>query len=249
MANFDFFGSFEDKTVLHNEKYMLVKIEKDKPTANFLDVKIKKSLKINFDTIIVASKHESKQKIKCLTAHPVGNFNVAELGGKPKTLVCTDPALLSQALRSLKENKVDGYQISLEATHHGPLLLCNTFFIEIGASEKEWTDKNAGYAIAKTLLMLEKKVFPTFISFGGSHYAPQVTDLVLKNNLNVGHIASKYNIEFLDMEIINQMIEKSHNPSYAYFVKGLSNEQKNKIKELLINKKIKILDESFSRDQ
>ncbi len=242
LTDFDFFGNFEGKKVLANEKYFLIKIEKDKTYANFIDIKLKKSLKISFDKIIVASKHESKQKIRSLTVHPVGNFNNAELGGLPKTLVGTDPSLMSQALRVMKENKVEGYQISLEVTHHGPALLEDTFFIEIGASEKEWNDKDAGFAIAKTIISLEKNEQPTFISFGGGHYAPQVTDLVLKNKLNVGHMASKYNIEFLDEDLVNQMIEKSHNPSYAYFVKSLNIDERKKLQELLKNKNIKILD-------
>lgn len=243
LSNFDFFGNFEGKRVLSNGKYALVKIEKDKTYANFLDLKLKKSLKISFDTIIVASKHESKQKIKSLTVHPVGNFNTAELGGMPRTLVGTDPSLMSQALRIMKENKVEGYQISLEVTHHGPTLQCDTFFIEIGASEKEWNDKDAGYAIAKSIISLEKNEQPTFISFGGGHYAPQVSDLVLKNKLNVGHMASKYTIEFLDSDLVDQMIEKSHNPSYAYFVKSLNIEERKKLQGLLKNKNIKILDQ------
>ncbi|MGC8497067.1 MAG: D-aminoacyl-tRNA deacylase [Thermoplasmata archaeon] len=241
LGNFDSFGDFEGKRVLNNEKYYLIKIEGNKTYANFIDIKLKKSLKISFDSIIVASKHESKQKIKSLTVHPVGNFNTADLGGLPKILVGTDPSLMSQALRIMKENKVEGYQISLEVTHHGPALQTDTFFIEIGASEKEWNNKDAGYAIAKTIMSLEKDEQPTFISFGGGHYAPQVTDLVLKNKLNVGHMASKYTIEFLDRDLVDQMIEKSHNPSYAYFVKNLDIGARKKLEGLLINKNLKIL--------
>lgn len=243
LGNFDFFGKFEGENVIFNEKYILVKIQKDKTNANYLDLKLKKSLNIYFDTMIVASKHESLQKIKSLTAHPIGNFNLAELGGMPKTLVNTSPSLLSESIRLLRKNRVNEYQVSLEATHHGPFLECNTFFIEIGSTEKEWADKDAGYAIANTILNLKDNALPTFISFGGGHYEPQVTDLVLKNKLNVGHMASKYNIEFLDAAMVGNMIERSHNPTYAYFVKGLTIEQKKRLEGLIENRNIKVIED------
>ncbi len=109
--------------------------------------------KIGADLFVFISKHSAKEERKSLTLHPLGNFGKNELGGKEKTLCIAPSIYLKNIFNELDKNSQDsGFEASLEATHHGPYLEKPVLFIEIGTTEKEWTDKNAGNIIAKTLV-------------------------------------------------------------------------------------------------
>ncbi|MEM0140326.1 MAG: D-aminoacyl-tRNA deacylase, partial [Ferroplasma sp.] len=88
---------------------------------------------------VFLSKHSSSAAIQSLTVHPVGNFRKAELGGFDNVIVPSDPVNMSGALRYIKEKyNGDHFQVTFEATHHGPYLDKPAYFIEIGTTENEW---------------------------------------------------------------------------------------------------------------
>ena len=106
--------------------------------------------KIDSDILVFASKHRSKENTPSFAVHAIGSWNEANLGGQPKKL-CPSPAILLKNLfLELNENaKNTGYEITMEATHHGPYVEKPAVFVEIGSTEKEWSDKLNGEIIAK----------------------------------------------------------------------------------------------------
>ena len=236
------FGTFNSFPTYKNDRYYLVHLKGPKIYAENVDKEIKSKLGINFENIIVASEHKSKSKMKSLTVHPIGNWSVAEYGGKSKCVVSTNPHLMTQALRILKRNAVEGYNVSFEATHHGPYLSTPTFFIEIGSTEEEWRDDKAGEAIAKTILELEEMKYPPAMGFGGGHYMPRVTDVALEYKISFGHMVPKYAVPSVDEKIIKRACEKSDSCKIAYLHrKGLKGDERSKIREILEKLNIRIV--------
>jgi len=129
------------------------------------------------DLVVYLSKHVSESRRPSLTVHPIGNPRGAEFGGQPETLVPSAPRWMTAALRGLrKEAKGLPYNVTFEATHHGPYLTKPTFYIEQGSTETEWADLAASRAIARVLLALEQVDAPIAIGLGGGHYVPRHTD-------------------------------------------------------------------------
>ncbi|HHE75645.1 MAG TPA: transposase [Aciduliprofundum boonei] len=233
-------GTFQNFPVYKNEKYYLVHIKGPKIYAENVDRDIREKLGIKFDNIVVASKHRSEAELKSLTVHPIGNWNKAEYGGRDRCVVITNPHLMTQALRILKKNAIQGYAVSFEATHHGPYLETPTFFIEIGSTEEEWRDEKAGEAIAKTILELEEVRYTSALGIGGGHYVPRITDVALEYRISFGHMIPKYAIPNIDEEIVKRACEKSDNCKIAYIhKKGLKGEERRKITTILENIGIK----------
>lgn len=201
------------------------------------------------DLFVFASTHASKTGKPCLTVHPIGNWDKAELGGKDKTIVKTSAELLRNYLLGLKayveENKLN-YDVCLEATHHGPYLEKPTIFIELGSSEKQWSDKNAANAIAKTIVNFYNpptNTEPSIVcmALGGNHYCPEFTKLVLRKNYAISHICPEYALQNLDAESLRQMVEKTVEKVDCILIdeKGLGKENL-RIKEILENSGMRI---------
>ena len=103
----------------------------------------------NYDFIIFASKHSSEKGGKTLSIHAPGNWGKANLGGKDYK-VCKSSALfqkqLFEKIKKVKEEfRLNNYELTLECTHHGPLIDKPCIFIEIGSTENEWKDRKAGF--------------------------------------------------------------------------------------------------------
>ena len=161
-------------------------------------------------TLIFLSRHSSEKKVNSLTVHPVGNFSSADLGGAQGELAESDPWVQSAILRSIKEvYKGDKYNITLEATHHGPRSSSRIVFAEIGTGPENWNDPEALGALAKGLSSFSAMDYPNYVAAGGGHYAPKFTDAVLSLKINIGHIISKYRMDEISEAGMNQAIEKS----------------------------------------
>ncbi len=227
-------GTFQNFPVYRNERFYMVHIKGPKIFAENVDMDIREKLRIEFDNIIVASKHRSEAQLRSLTVHPIGNWGKAEFGGKDRCVVLTNPHLMTQALRILKSNVIPGYNVSFEATHHGPYLNTPTFFIEIGSTEEEWRDDKAGEAIAKTILALEEKRYPSALGIGGGHYMPRITDVALEYKISFGHMIPRYAVEHIDENIVKRACIKSDNCKMAYIHrKGLKGDERRKVIEIL----------------
>ncbi len=196
--------------------------------------------------IIFSSKHRSKDGRAILTVHSTGNFSVAIFGGSPKKLAVAAPQAMRSLLRSLKtlaEN--EEYEISLECTHHGPTDVdVPSVFIEIGSGESQWTDATAGRLVANAILMLKEEDLPVAVGFGGTHYAPRQTALILSCDIAFGHIFPSHALDVLDEEMICQAFMKSK-ADFAYFDrKSMKSEQREKLHKMVESIGFEVLKES-----
>src|SRR5256712_741670 len=169
------------------------------------------------DLVVYLSKHRSESRRPSLTVHPIGNPRAAEFGGQPETLVPSAPRWMTAALRGLrKEAKGLAYNVTFEATHHGPYLTTPTFYIEQGSTEREWEDLAASRAIARVLLALEPVDAPIAIGLGGGHYVPRHTDLALLRRIAFGHLIAAYALEGGSAHVIDQAVERTNGATLGY---------------------------------
>lgn len=167
------------------------------------------------DLVIVASSHKSKSGTPSLTAHTPGNFGPAQMGGEPGKLAVNPALYVSEAVRKFaefKENRpaLSEYEVSLEVTHHGPSFNTPIVFVEVGSTEKQWQDMEAIGAAADVIVHLLDSELEgkSIVGVGGTHYAPYFTRKCLEGH-NFGHLCPKYASDFLDKEMLTQMIEKT----------------------------------------
>ena len=185
------------------------------------------------EQIIVLSKHKSAAGTKSFTVHSLGNFAKAEYGGKEKTLVNSMPQIQTNLLRGLEKENAFEHLVCFEVTHHGPFTNKEVVFIELGSSEDEWKNESAAQTIAKVIIEYTMKETndEIVIGIGGGHYAPDFTKLALRKNYSFGHICPMYMLDKLDLDLLNQMVEKSGANSIVVDWKGLKN-YKEKVVEL-----------------
>jgi D-aminoacyl-tRNA deacylase len=166
---------------------------------------------------IFLSKHRSQSCIPTLTCHFTGNFSTDNsYGGNPRQIAISYPSLQKEYLKALTavQQKVPEYDVIIEATHHGPTSLNKpVLFIELGSSEKQWTDENAAAVICDTLLGMLDNGFEycdkVGIALGGTHYPVKFNKLLLESTFGLGAVASKHNLEAIDEEMLNQMTQRS----------------------------------------
>jgi D-aminoacyl-tRNA deacylase len=209
--------AFEGSPTHRRADLVLVSIAEHHLYRDDLDRDLAAALGEPIDLIIYLSKHRSESRTPSLTVHPVGNPGGAELGGRPGTLVPAAPSWMTGALRRLRrEAEALPYQVTFEATHHGPYLEAPTFYIEQGSTEKEWTDPEASAAIARTLIGLEAAESPVVVGFGGGHYAPRHTDVAVARAVAFGHILPSHALERVTDDLLAQAVSRSPRATLAY---------------------------------
>lgn len=201
--------------------------------------------KINqYDFIIFASKHQSQKGGKTLSIHAPGNWRKADFGGTSER-VCKTSALFQKQLfeilnKNLQKFPLKGYQLTLECTHHGPLISKPCIFVEIGASETEWKDRKAGFVVAKSIheIIQEFKENPyneIAIGIGGPHYCPNFNKVQLNSNIALSHVIPQYSLP-LTQEMVQQAISETNEDVDLILLdwKGLGNsEQRDQVMEIL----------------
>lgn len=234
-------------------KFRLIDIEEMHVFQDGLDRKLENA-GLPASLIIFASKHRSKEEISSLTVHCTGNpSDDARLGGCPKSLAVSSPAAMKSILMEMKrlaEQKDLKYDVTLEVTHHGPTeLLVPSLYAEIGSTEVQWKDPEAGEVAAKAILSVSLEKVPVAIGFGGGHYAMRQTGLLLETGISFGHNFPKYKLEFVDESLIKQAIEKSK-ADFAYFDrKSMKSGERKKISEILEKLGLSVLKESEIREK
>ena len=169
--------------------------------------------KIDADILIFASKHRSKENTPSFAVHAIGNFGQAELGGQEKKLCMSSAVLLKNLFIELNKTASNtNFQLTMEATHHGPYVEKPAVFAEIGSTEKEWNDKENGKIIAKTIMNLinnENKNYKIAVGIGGPHYCNNFNKIALRTDIALSHICPKHQLGNLNEELIKQAIEKT----------------------------------------
>lgn len=167
-------------------------------------------------TFVFLSKHKSDSKIPTLTCHSTGNFGANPYGGNSKEIAIAFPSLQKSYLKGLtaSSDRLPDYEIAIEATHHGPTSLRKPLlFVELGSSEKQWGDRSAASIMCGVVLEVirqgPERCRKVGIGLGGTHYPSKFNRLLLESELGLAAIASKHNLESIDIEMLNQMISKS----------------------------------------
>ncbi len=196
---------------------ILVSIPELHLNRDHLDRDLESSFGERPDLIVYLSKHRSESGRPSLTVHPIGNPRAAAFGGQPGTLVPASPRWMTAALRGLhKLADRTAYEVTFEATHHGPYLTAPTFFIEQGSTETQWEDREASRVIAQVLLDLEPLEAPIAIGLGGGHYVPRHTDLALRRRIAFGHMLAAYALEGGAEGLLEQAVERTEGVTLAY---------------------------------
>ncbi len=197
---------------------------------------------VKADSVIFASKHRSESGEAAMTVHTTGNpANSAALGGKPRSLSWVDPFMARAALRKISEEVAArrlNYTVSMEATHHGPTELgVPTLFVEIGSSEPNWADDEAGEVAADAIwsAATSSSLATPAVGFGGGHYARKHSEAVLGGEYAVGHILSKYFFKDFDADIIRIAFDRTlHNCRTALVEwKGMTGSERSRLLEIL----------------
>jgi D-aminoacyl-tRNA deacylase len=164
---------------------------------------------------IFASTHRSESGKPCFTAHTPGNWGAAGMGGEPRTLNVASAARLAAAVQKMKgltDASTLGWDVAVEVDHHGPTLQRPVLFVEIGSSEKEWENEEAGRICAEGIVAAAcaAPLPEACAGFGGTHYCPKFTQLVLSGTA-LSHVISGYSLERegMDEGMVRQALEKS----------------------------------------
>lgn len=166
-----------------------------------LDSRLPAAVRAERPTLVFPSIHRSGTNVPSLTVHPLGNpGSEARLGGRPRTLVPTDPGRMASALRLLQEGGPSvGLSATYEATHHGPELESPAFFMEIGYGELAEPPPEAVRLLRETIPRIEGVPGDRVaMGAGGGHYAPHFTDLARTRRWAFGHLLSRHSLEEID---------------------------------------------------
>ena len=183
------------------------------------------------DEVIFASRHASESGKPTLTTHVPGEPSKRELA-------IASPPTLKSALRELIAARDElglQYEVSLEATHHGPTgLKVPVTFVEIGSSLTEWRDKGAAVAAARAIMVAATSPINgrQAIGLGGPHYAPRHTQVILKTDVCVGHVLPKY--VTIDEELVKHAIARTRGgvELLALDWKGLDSSQRQHLQQI-----------------
>ncbi|MFH1850150.1 MAG: D-aminoacyl-tRNA deacylase [archaeon] len=232
-------GEFEGSPVYRiSENALLYTTNTDSIFCEHIDQRI------TADLIIFATRHKSEAGIPSLSVHAPGNWAAAEYGGEDRKL-CVAPALYLRTalLKLIEKGAGTGYDVVQECTHHGPYVEKPCMFIEIGSSERQWSDPKAGRIIADTIAELVScppEGAEVAFGIGGLHTTPNFRKVMLKEKIAFGHVCPKYMLEHLSREMIEQALVRSTEPAEIVILdwKGLKTE-KARIVQLLELMKIK----------
>lgn len=170
------------------------------------------------EEIIFMSRHTAASNRPALTVHPIGiphlqKHDTPPAGGKPG---CASPpnSRIGPWFRLLKSSAiaqklVPEFEITLEATHHGPWTQAPAMFVEIGSTEEYWKRKDAANTVASVFIKglgldggsgigfwseEKNQGEKVLLGLGGGHYAPRHMDIVQKEGVWVGHLLSGYSL-------------------------------------------------------
>jgi D-aminoacyl-tRNA deacylase len=198
---------------------------------------------LGVEWILCLSRHASVSGKPCLTSHAPGNLTSnAELGGNPNEVGISNPALQTSLIKELFRSQADGgltYQVTVEATHHGPTSLAvPVAFVGIGSDEAAWKDETLGEAVASAVHRAISSPLPLStgaLAVGGGHYSEKFTKLMQEGKHEIGHIVPKYAMdEKADSSIFKSCIERTRGGCSSIVIdwRGVNSASKEALREL-----------------
>ena len=171
--------------------------------------------KFDYDGYVFLSKHAAESGVLALTCHNTGNFSDAKFGGYDRQVSIPHTSIQKSYIQSLwkSRNKFSQFQITIEATHHGPTALPKpALFIEVGTTEKEWNDTNLCNSVGQIIIDVmkeQKKSYPIAICFGGTHYPEKFTNELIHGKYSLGTVVPKHALEQIDESLFSHIIERN----------------------------------------
>lgn len=215
MASFISRQMEKDDEIYRGDTFDLVVIPTPAISADWLEEKY------HYDGFVFLSKHASESGTLALTCHSTGNFGDAMFGGFPRQIAIPHPHLQKSYMKKLwkERDTFSKFDITIEATHHGPTALNKpTLFIEIGTTEKEWTDKKLCEDVAKLVIeeMSEpQKKFDVAICFGGTHYPSKFNKELLEGDFALGTVIPKHGLDKIDKNLFEHIVERNNEAKFA----------------------------------
>jgi D-aminoacyl-tRNA deacylase len=204
-----------DGDIFRGKYYDLIIISTPTISADWLEEKY------DYDGFVFLSKHAAKSGVLALTCHSTGNFSESKFGGNSRQVAVPHPNLQKAYLQTLQKNqsKFSEFQITIEATHHGPTALTKpTIFIEIGTTEEQWTDVSLCVSVAKLVHHVFSNTIPenpVAICFGGTHYSSKFTYELLQGKYALGTVIPKHALNDLDEQLFSHIIAQNNMAKFA----------------------------------
>ena len=195
--------------------------------------------KFDYDGYIFLSKHAAESGVLALTCHNTGNFSDANFGGYSRQVSIPHPYIQKSYIQNLwnARSKFPGFQITIEATHHGPTALNKpALFIEIGTTEKEWNDVNLCNSVGQIIVDVmkeEPKSYPIAICFGGTHYPEKFTNELIHGKYSLGTVIPKHALGQIDQSLFSHIIKRNRDATAALLDWNGMGKNKQKILEML----------------
>ena len=233
MAQFITQDMKKDGEIYRGSNFDLVEIPTPAISADWLEEKYQ------YDGFVFLSKHAAESGVLALTCHNTGNFSDARFGGNDRQVAIPHPHFQKKYLQELQKHQNDfsEFQITNEATHHGPTALNKpAIFIEIGTTEKQWTDKSLCDSVAKIVLDVMNQQLPKHpvgICFGGTHYPEVFTKELLEGKYALGTVIPKHGLEFLDEQLFSHIISRNPQATAALLDWDGMGPHKQKVVDLL----------------
>ena len=183
--------------------------------SDYLDKQYEVQTSRTLSEVLFLSRHVAASGRPSLTLHAIGipgaspHGEAAEYGGRNGMTVPPSPrfASLFRRLDQIAKNTgiIEEFEVTLETTHHGPLLDTPTLFIEIGSTEEHWGRQDAAEVWADVLMQefgLDDELQVTgtrelaFIGLGGGHYAPRHQAILRATSAHCGHLLASYSLLF-----------------------------------------------------
>ena len=241
MAKFISRNLKEDDNIYRGKNFDLVIIPTPAISADWLEEKY------SYDGFVFLSKHAAESGDLALTCHCTGNFSDAKFGGNKRQVAIPHPHLQKSYIQELwqKRSNFSEFQITIEATHHGPSALNKpALFIEIGTTEKQWNDVNLCNSIAEIIVNVvnnEQKTFPVAIGIGGTHYPEKFTKELLEGKHALGTVIPRHAIDFLDEDLFSHVLKRNDMAKTVLLDWAGLGQNKNKVMDLLNNTDLEII--------
>jgi len=219
--------------IFHGKYFDLIMIPTPAISADWMEEKYQ------YDGYVFLSKHASESGVLALTCHSTGNFSDAQFGGFPRQVAIPHPHLQKSYMQHLwkKKDNFSRFEITIEATHHGPTALNKpTIFIEIGTTQKEWTDKKLCESIAQ-IVMEEMSKEPSkqevAICFGGTHYPKKFNKELIEGQFALGTVMPKHALDSLDGKLFSHILSRNKEAKFALIDWSSLGKNKQKVVDLL----------------
>ena len=222
----------------------LITIKKLHIHAESIDRKWIEETGIDVKNIVFLSRHKAASGRPSLTVHPIGNWGKADYGGQEGRVSGASPKWMTGLLLSIYKNRLPGYDVCFETTHHGPLIDKPTMFLEIGSGKEQWELREPAETLIRSLLELEPAEGVTIVGIGGGHYTPRFTEAALSHKVCLGHMVANYGLPSLTPALLDDAIKACDADGVYFHKKGMKKSDYRKWKEYADEKRIRVFSQA-----